>query len=109
MGVNAPGAHFDLCIYIYISKNQKTWYTLCTQDNVHLSLLLSITQTLFLSVFDLNPNPRAAFKLVSEQGLGFSAEEGLGFSAEQSLVFSVEQSLGFSAEQVWSFVWAKKS
>ena len=74
-----------------------------------LSLPLSLTQTFSLSVFDLNPNPRAAFKLVSEQGLGFFAEQSLGFSTKQSLGFFAEQSLGFSAEQVWSSVWAKKS
>ena len=51
------------CIYIISKKKPKKRYTLCTQDSVHLSLLLSITQTLFLSVFDLNPNPRATFIL----------------------------------------------
>ena len=78
------------------------------RQRASLSLPLSLTQTLFLSIFDLNPNPRAAFKLVSEQGLGFSAEQSLGFSAEQSLGFSAEQ-VTFAVEQVWSFVWAKKS
>mgnify|MGYP000058234327 FL=1 len=77
------------CIYI-ISKNQKRG-TLFVPKTACISL--SFCQSLRLSsslFFDLNPNPRAAFKLVSEQSLGFSVE--------QSLVFSTEQSLGFSAE-----------